>query len=104
METEVRNLLTEKALLAEYRRLVAGRLGKNRWLGRVPEKLLQRTAERLCDPRIAGIYIRAQFARMPSEWCMMKFRKPYPPSNVVFGKTGYEKYEEYLSRGVDDAS
>lgn len=94
--------LTKTALVLEYRKLVGRRIGKQMWMGKVDDKITNRVACELKSVKLAGLFVRAQFARMPLNWCKEKFRRPYPPFTVVFGGNCMQRYAEYLERGIDD--
>jgi len=81
-----------------YRRAVrrrGGHVGPDR-----RPRSLGRVARYLSDHRLCWLWVEAQFAAMPTGWCLSKFGRPYPPANVVFGGNAIRRYREYVDRGV----
>ena len=88
------------ALKHHYKMMVANRLRKSIWRGHVSDTALKKVAERLTDIRFAKIFVEAQFDSMPEDFCMEKFGVKYPPVNVVFGGKCWDRYREYVDKGV----
>lgn len=89
------------ALCKAYRLAVAHRLRRRRWFGAARGGgPLRRVAERLPDVRLARLFVEAQFAAMPHRWCLAKFGRPYPPMVIVCGGRCWERYQEYVERGI----
>ena len=103
IQTAAQNKMIALSLGTWYKRAVQERTGKKYW-GKIPEKAVLKIAGELESPRLARIFIHSQFHAMPVKFCMSKFKVPYPPSNVCCGGRCWYRYEEYLSRGVDDGS
>ncbi len=79
-----------------------GKAVANRGGGRVPGPSPTQVAwvsDRLGDSRLAVLFIESAFAAMPENWCREKFQRTYPPANVVFGKNGWDRYQEYIANG-----
>jgi len=91
------------ALRSAYRTMVANRLKKNIWYGHVRADILHPIETKLEDARLAKLFVEAQFHAMPPEWCMEKFGRRYPPTNVVFGGQCWDRYYNYIDRGIRDA-
>lgn len=56
-------------------------------------------ARKLGDVRLAKLFVEAQFASMPEDWCESSFKRPYPPVGVVFGAKSWERYRNYVDAG-----
>lgn len=91
-------------LRREYKEMVKQRTRGKTVLREVPCNVILAAAERLLSPKLATLFIRAQFHAMPPEWCKERFNKLYPPANVCFSGDCWVRYDNYLKRGVDDAS
>jgi hypothetical protein len=83
--------------------MVAARLNKDRSFVAVDKALVGCVADKLKSVSLADLFVKSQFYTMPVEWCKEKFRRPYPPSSVVFGGDCWRRYDEYNERGIDDA-
>lgn len=92
------DVLRDHLLCSLYTKAVTTRSGR-----KVPKPEISRVtrvSDQLGDSRLCEMFIEAQFARMPSEWCKEKFNRPYPPVSVVFGEGSYEAYRAYVDGGV----
>jgi len=100
----LRITLTKIALRISYRKAVARRLHKKGSLIFVPSGLMHEVASQLASPKLASLFVDAQFDRMSEDWCLGKFSFPYPPSSAVFGGDAWERYQEFLQVGVANPS
>jgi len=91
-------------LKGEYVKAASERQGKKllvRWLVNPNLNIfIDALAKELGDSRLAKLFIEAQFSSFPMEWCLQKFKKPYPLANSVFRGNCWERYLEYLNEGV----
>ena len=90
------------ALKSCYRNMVAQRLRKDKWFGYVPTKIIKPVAEQLKHVKLAKLFVEAQFRCLPPSFCKKKFGVSYPPVAVCFGGKCFERYEDYVQRGVRD--
>lgn len=73
-----------------YVEAVVHRVGKT---VRCPgSEAILRTADRLVYAHLSGMFIEAQFDRLPEEFCIRAFGMKHPPVGVVFGKGSYDAY------------
>lgn len=101
--------LTVAMLRAAYARAVQTRLRTNKQF--VPQlhtpsvlALMENVASELDDSRLASLFIDAQFASMPEDWCLVHFKESYPPPQVVFGRGSVKRYRLYVLSGNDTPS
>lgn len=87
--------------VAAYRKMVSGRLGGKPCRIKI-ENELARDVVRGLDVRLIKVFVEAQFSGLPADFCRDKFKRPYPPFNVICGGKCWQRYEEYLSMGVRD--
>lgn len=92
------------ALKVNYRKMVANRLRRGNWLGKVSKTALRPVAEQLKEVKLARLFVEAQFNGLPPDFCKDKFGMVYPPVNVCFGGKCFERYFAYVDRGVRDGS
>lgn len=90
--------VVEAALTRLYNKAVRYRTNKSRVIP-VPANLLSRVSKAVSDPAFSVLFIEAQFAAMPADWCLDKFKVPYPPANVVFSGECWRRYQEYIDSG-----
>lgn len=90
------------ALKTAYLKAVSSRLGKT-WYRTFDKeenvRLLTHVAEEIRDPRLAGMFVDAQFLNMPSDFCERCFKTKYPPFSVVFGEGCIKRYKCYVDNG-----
>ena len=91
------------ALKNAYRAMVASRTRTSRCFVVVDDTVVEPIAAELESASLAQLFIKAQFHAMPPEWCTERFKRRYPPVNVVFGGECWRRYKEYSDRGIDDA-
>lgn len=48
---------------------------------------------------VCKLFVEAQFASFPAEWCKANFGTAYPPQNVVFGTNAIARYRTYVRSG-----
>lgn len=93
------------ALKTNYRKMIDGRLRKKSFVRiTTSDNIIGEVAVKLGDLKLAALFIEAQFAGLPSNFCKMNFNRLYPPSNVVFGGKCWERYKTYVERGIRDAT
>lgn len=95
--------LTALLMGARYRKLVADRLRRPACCIKTDCGEMIKVARRLKHSGLATLFVDAQFSCMPSDFCQEKFNRKYPPVSVVFGGRCWERYYEYVRRGVRDA-
>jgi len=61
-------------------------------------------ARKIQDIKLIKLFVEAQFHAMPPKFCLEKFGRRYPPVNVVFGGNCWGRYQDYVERGVRDAT
>ena len=100
-----RNVVTfnKMRLVSAYKSAVKNRCKIHKMV-RIPAGIVDDVAEELSGPKLAGLFIRSQFHAMPVKFCREKFNRNYPPPNVVFSGLCWERYQNYLDRGIDDGS
>lgn len=97
----MQQILTEKALWQAYVQQIGWRLKMQTCRRINPFRLsVRRTAQKLQDARLAELYMEAQFASFPADWCQEAYRQSYPPPAVVFGEGSWDRYQQYLEEGV----
>lgn len=48
---------------------------------------IRRVAEKLGHKELAFLFVRSQFEGMSRDWCLVTFKRPYPPARVVFSNS-----------------
>ena len=95
--------IIEILLISAYKGAVKNRCKKPIPI-RVPAGIAHQVAGELGDPKLAKLYMQAQFHYLPVDFCREKFKRSYPPASVVFGGNCWYRYEKYLERGINDGS
>jgi len=104
-ETGTKNYIkmTETFLVLAYRVAVKNRC-KRQMLVKVPDGIAEDVARELGDMKLVNLFIKSQFHSMPIEFCKKHFKRIYPPASVCFGGNCWERYENYINRGINDGS
>lgn len=93
------------ALKTHYYRMVAHRLHRKTFVRKeMPMELMNVVAKRLGKAELTKLFMEAQFWQMSPDFCMKAFNRSYPPPNVVFGGRCWERYDEYVKRGIRDGT
>lgn len=87
------------SLISAYRKAAVSRLGHNTIPKVSVNDAVKGVAANLGDHRFCTLFVEAQFASMPADWCLKTFKRPYPPFSVVFGAGSMEKYRAYVAAG-----
>ena len=94
--------LISLSLKNNYRSMVAARIGKDKFCGRMNDDSVDKVAGILGDTRLCRLFVEAQFWSMPPCFCEVNFKRKYPPANICFGGKCWNRYREYIDRGVRD--
>lgn len=97
--TDVMGKLRDRKLARLYSEASQHR-APNRRIPQPPDALVIGVSDRLGDSRLVELFIEAQFWAMPPDWCVIHFKRRYPPANVVFGGKCWERYQLYLDHGT----
>ena len=103
MPKQYNTTVIEVLLISAYRRAIKDRCKKVIPI-KIPVGIAHQVAEELGDPKLAKLFIKSQFHYLPVDFCREKFKRSYPPANVVFGGNCWYRYERYLERGINDGS
>ena len=96
---------TAACLKSKYRKMVARRVSRGTTFPvKVHELTLRAVAKKLGDEAMVDIFVEAQFAALPSDFCLRCFNRLYPPATIVFGNNCWARYEKYKERGIRDGS
>jgi len=102
--TDYNTQICSELLKREYAKAASFRTGKTmlvRWLIKPDMNVfIDAIAEELKDCRLAKLFIEAQFSTFPEEWCLQRFKRPYPVPNTVFRGNCFGRYLEYVENGV----
>lgn len=90
-------------LLSAYKSAVKNRCKKYKMI-RIPAGIADDVAKELSSSKLAKLFIKSQFHAMPVKFCREKFNRNYPPVSVCFGGLCWERYQNYLDRGINDGS
>lgn len=97
------DVIMDALLRSVYRGAVKHRCKKASMV-KIPESTTKEIAHELDHPKLAKLFVMAQFYFMPVPFCRKHFNRPYPPPSVCFGGQCRERYKKYVERGINDGS
>ena len=88
------------AIFKQYKRFVANRTGRD-WVSGddFTSTIYLPLLKKIKNPKLAKLFVEAQFASLPKSWCKETFGLSYPPATVAFSDNCNQRYEEYIKKG-----
>jgi hypothetical protein len=93
-----------EALCKHYKDMAAARVGMTMFYPKINKGPVMEVAKILEDIKLARLFVEAQFHNLSKDFCWRRFKRAYPPINVVFGGKCWNRYREYVNRGIRDAT